>query len=199
SGAPFPVTGPFSAPGRGRTARAIPARWPRTRSPVPAPFPAGRTSVPRGGTRRPSLHARTTPAPATPPRTRRGCRCAARPGPAAAAAARTRPAQPTANRGRTRSNTAAPAPAGRGATASATGERRPGPSLQLRREGGDAAAERTRKHRLVVAGLRVVLQPGDVAGAIGRAAAARGVERGLGEGNAGDHAPVVQERQQHRQ
>ena len=36
-----------------------------------------------------------------------------------------------------------------------------------------------------------------MAGAVRRAAAAGGVERGLGVGNAGDHAAVVQQRQQH--
>src|SRR5690606_18675547 len=99
------------------------------------------------------------PAPATLPRTRRGARRGARPGPAATAAARIRPVPPTASPGRTRSNRAVPAQAGPGATPSATWERRRG-SLQLRRERGDAAAERARQHRFVVAGLRIVLQAG---------------------------------------
>src|SRR5690606_7111047 len=168
----------FSALARGRNARAAPAHWPRTRPPARVRFPAGRTSVPAGATRRPSPRARTRPAPAARPRTRRAARPAAGPGPAATAAARTRPVPPTASRGRTRSNRGVPAQAGPGAAPSARWGGRPG-SLQLRRQRGDAAAERAREHGLVVAGLRVVLQSGDMAGAIRRAAAARGVERRL--------------------
>jgi hypothetical protein len=67
------------------------------------------------------------------------------------------------------------------------------------RERGDAAAERARELRLVFGERLRLAEAGDVARAIGRAAAARRIQARLGVGQAGHHHAVVEQRQHHRQ
>ena len=70
---------------------------------------------------------------------------------------------------------------------------------QPRGDGGQPTPERARQGRFLLCRLRIVLRAGDMAGAVGRAAAAGGAEQRLGEGDADDQAAVVQQRDVHAQ
>src|SRR3546814_16419266 len=108
---------------------------------------------------------------------RRPCRRAAR-RPAPAAAAGRTPAARRGGGGR-RGTTPRTAPTARTAPPPARCAKACGRSRQLRRDHGHAAAQRARQQRLFVAGLRVVLQAGHVAGAVGRSEERRVGKKGV--------------------